>query len=57
MTKDREKASKGVRDTAVSLAPLSVTEAISGLFAIPDPDAAKPVVATRKKAPPKPAKE
>lgn len=38
----------------VSLAPLKLPEALSALFAIPNPDATKP---KRKKAPPTPDKE
>jgi hypothetical protein len=39
----------------VSLAPLKTGEAIKGLFAIPDPEAAKPP--KRKKKTPPPSKE
>ena len=41
------------RNPPVSLNPLKLGQAITGLFAIPNPDATKP---KRKKAPP-PAKE
>lgn len=42
------------RSTPVSLAPLTLKEAIGGLFAIPDPDATKP---KHGKAPPTPDEE
>lgn len=41
------------RETSVSLNPLNLGQAISGLLAIPNPDATKPT-AKRKKAPPPP---
>lgn len=41
-------------DRPVSLAPLDIKKALSGLLGIPNPDATKP---KRKKAPPTPDKE
>ena len=51
---NRKKPGEGVDSETVSLAPLSLKEALGGLFAIPDPEATKPKheKAKRKKAPP-----
>lgn len=43
-------------DKTISLAPLTPAQAITGLLAIPNPDATKPKP-KRKKAPPTPDKE
>lgn len=37
-------------DRAVSLAPLKLKDALTALFAIPDPDATKPAIKGRKKS-------
>lgn len=42
------------RAEPISLAPLDLASALSGLLAIPDPEATKP---KRKKAPPTPEKD
>lgn len=46
---DREKFPRDGVEKPVSLAPLKMTDALAGLFAIPDHEATKP---KRKKAPP-----
>ena len=39
------------REKPVSLAPLDLQTALAGLLSIPNPDATKPVIKERKKAP------
>ncbi|WP_423605669.1 hypothetical protein [Sphingomonas sp. MS122] len=51
---EKKTESRQAVDRSVSLAPLDIKEALSGLLGIPDPDATKP---KRKKAPPTPEKE
>lgn len=56
MMKNRENPQGGGRERPVSLAPLDLSQAITGLFSIPDPDATKPRP-KRKKTPPTPETE
>lgn len=51
MTQGRDKMSHENAEKPVSLAPLSVADALKGLFAIPDPAATKPKPKRRKSAP------
>jgi len=58
MTRKKDDSGQGV-ERPVSLSPLHLREALSGLLAIPDPDATKPKAKDagkpkRKKAPPPP---